>query len=88
MQHDGGGWRCLVACRFAVTSRRRVLRRIAPPRIRLPAPMQADAVGRPRPAFVPPPNAWPHEPRAGNAGVAASHSIVRITCAKSRRHRR
>ena len=78
MQHDGTRWRCLVACayprrpdRFFPRIRRREF--FGPDRIRM------TPRGNRRRQFVPPPDAWLHEPYAGNAGLAGVISTARNT---------
>ena len=69
MQHDETRWRCLVACAYPCRPddsfpliRHREF--FGASRIRLT--LRGDRTRQ----FVPPPDAWLHEPYAGNAGLA------------------
>ena len=68
MQHDETRWRCLVACAYPcrlgdIFPLIRHREFFGPDRIRL------TLRGSRRRQFVPPPDAWLHEPCAGNAGL-------------------
>ena len=68
MQHDGRRWRCLVACAYRCRPDG-IFSAHPTPRIR--GLTGSAAVSRnARGHFVPPPDAWLHEPQAGNAGLA------------------
>jgi hypothetical protein len=78
VQHDGGGWRCLVACALAAILDRFFQAKLSPHR-----PARSDERGAPQVGqsghLFPPRMHGRYEPRAGTAGLS-SQTTSRITC--------